>query len=162
MGCWPRKGLLRVSAAVMLAILFCPAPGGDGALAATQWSGLPYSVTLSSHINAVGQTSTGTRSIFLSHDAACTISVSVAVAGDEVLTLGGSGGPTLQTYYRLTGMADNDASWLTSTQFLSRTYTTPAGSGMEFLTLRVQGVAPSDKAPPAGNYHASVILTVTF
>jgi type 1 fimbria pilin len=158
MGCWPRKGLLRVSTAATLAILFCAA----GALGATQWLGLPYSVTMASHISGVGQACEGTKALTLEHDGPCTIHVSVNTGGDEVLTLGGSGGPTLETFYKLTGMADQDAGWLTSTNFLARTYNTPAGAGTENLTLSVRGLAPADKAPTAGNYQATIILTVTF
>ena len=154
-------GLFRVSLAVALAALFCAAREG-GAWGATQWVNLPYSVTLSSHISGVGQASVGSTALTLSHDGPCTISVSVATTGDEVLTLGGSGGPTLETYYQLTGMADQDAGWLTSASFLSRTYNTPAGAGTENLTLSVRALAPADRAPKAGTYQATIILTVTF
>jgi hypothetical protein len=114
------------------------------------------------HISSVGQVSEGTKTLTLEHDSLCTIQVSVALGGDEVLTLGGSGGPTLDTYYMLTGMADQDATWLSAASFLARTYNTPNGAGMETLILHVRGVPPTDRAPAAGNYQATIVLTVTF
>jgi spore coat protein U-like protein len=157
MGWRPRIGLLRVSTAATLAILSCAV----GALGATQWDLLPYSVTMS-QITAMGQASEGTKALVLEHDGPCTIHASVSLGGTAVLTLGPSGGPTLDTYYMLTGMADHDATWLSSTDFLARIYNTPAGAGTENLTLHVRGVPPADAAPKAGNYQATIVITVTF
>jgi hypothetical protein len=160
MGWWPWKGKWRVPAAAMLAALFyCAEILGD-----TQWEGRPYSVALSGNILGVGQSSTGSSVLTLSHDGACSVSVSVPQAGAEVLTLGGAGGgaPTLTTSYRITGIADEDADWLTSDAFLLRTYTVPGGAGTEHLTLWVRGAAPTNEAPEAGSYSAAIVLTVTF
>jgi hypothetical protein len=159
MGWWPRIGLLRVSTAVTLAILFCAARL-ERTWAANQWDGLPYSVSMS-HITGMGQECTGTAALTLEHDGPCTIHVSVLAGGDEQLTLG-VGGPTLETSYMLTGMADQDAAWLPSASFLLRTYNSPPGAGLENLTLHVRGVPPADRAPTAGNYQAAIILTITF
>jgi hypothetical protein len=114
------------------------------------------------HISGVGQISQGTKALMLTHDTPCTIQVSVTLAGDEVLTLGGSGGPTLDTYYMLTGMDDQDATWLSSASFLARTYNAPGSATTENLILHVRGVPPTDRAPAAGNYQATIVLTVTF
>ncbi len=159
MGWWPGTGLKRVPAAAMLAALFCcaRAPG------ATQFIGTPYSVALA-HINHVGQASTGSTAIRLNHTGGCTLSVSAPQDKGEVLTLGGAGGggPTLATSYKITGIADQDTDWVDSNAILSRTYTIPPGGGVTDLTLWVQGVAPSNSAPEAGAYTATIVLTVTF
>jgi hypothetical protein len=153
MGWQPRIGSNRVLTAAMLAALFCCAL----ALGDTQWQGRPYSVTLA-HIQAVGQSSTGSAALTLTHDSQCTLSVSVPQVGDEVLKMGGS---SLTTSYKITGIADQDADWLSSSAFLSRSYSIP-GSGMEHLTLYVQGAPPPNSAPEPGVYSATIILTVTF
>jgi hypothetical protein len=158
MGWWPRIGLWRVPAAVTLVALFCCAE----AWGATQWVGRPYSVTLVAHIAGAGQTSEGSTTLTLTHDDPCTVSVSVAQAGDEFFRLGGPGGPTLDTSYKLTGIADQDADWLSPAAFLSRTYNVPGSGLTEHLTLSVRAAAPTTQAPEAGNYQATIILTVTF
>jgi hypothetical protein len=160
MGWWPRTGKLRVSAAVMLAALFCCAH----VLGVTQWQGRPYSVTLSGSIQTVGQSSTGSSVLTLAHDGPCMVSVSAPQVGAEILTLGGVGvgRPTLATSYKITGIADQDGTWLSSDAFLLRSYSVPGGAGTEHLTLWVRGDAPSDQAPEAGSYTAAIVLTVTF
>jgi hypothetical protein len=160
MGWWPRTGKRRVPAAAMLAALFCCAQ----VLGVTQWQGRPYSVMLTGGIQAVGQSCTGSSVLTLSHDGPCTINVSVPQGGAELLTLGGagSGGGTLVTSYKITGIADQDADWLSSDAFLLRSYSVPGGAGTEHLTLSVRGTAPTDRAPEPGNYTAAIILTVTF
>jgi hypothetical protein len=159
MGWWPGTGNWRVPTAVMLAALLCCAH----LLADTQWQGRPYSVTIPGGIQQVGQSATGTTALTLTHDGPCTFSVSVPQAGAEVLTLGGAGGgPTLATSYKITGMADQDADWLSSDAFLLRSYSVPGGAGVENLTLWVRGAAPADTAPEAGTYTAQIVLTVTF
>jgi hypothetical protein len=157
MGWWPWTGKWRVSAAVMLAALFCCAQGlGD-----TTWQGRPYSVTLDGSIQGSGQACTGSSVLTLTHDGACMVSVSAAAGGSQVLARGG-GGPTLTTSYKVTGIADADADWLTSDAFLLRSYAIPGGAGIEHLTLWVRGAAPADQAPEAGSYSAAIVLTVTF
>ena len=159
MGWWPGTGVKRVTAAVMLAALLCCAR----ALGVTQWQSLPYSVVMSTHIQGLGQSSTGTSPMRLEHDGLCTLSVSVHQLGDEVLTLGGTGagGPTLTTAYKITGIPAQDTDWVSSSAFLSRTYII-AGNATENMTLWVQGTAPADSAPEPGNYTATIVLTVTF
>jgi hypothetical protein len=157
MGWWPWTGLKRVPAAVMLAALFCCARAGGQ----TQWQNRPYSFTVSGPIQHVGETCTGTSALTLSHDGACTLSVSVTQAGDEVLTQR-PGGPTLTTSYKLTGITDGDADYLSSGAFLLRMYSVPGPAGVENLTLWVRAETPPDQVPEAGDYTATIILTVTF
>jgi hypothetical protein len=157
MGWWPWTGIKRVSAAAMLAALFCCAQAVGG----TQWLNRPYSFTTSGNIQNVGAVCTGTSELTLEHDDACTLSVSVFQAGDEVLTQR-PGGPTLTTSYKLTGFADEDADYLSSTAFLLRTYSVPGPAGIEHLTLSVKAETPVDRVAEAGDYTATVIITVTF
>jgi spore coat protein U-like protein len=142
----------------MLATLFCCAR----AVGAPGWQGRPYAVVMS-HIQGVGQPSTGSTQLTLQHDATCTVSVSVNTPGDEVLTVRGSGGggPTLTTSYKITGIADYDANWLSSSAFLTRWYTLN-GNATDTLMLSVQGTGPANSAPEAGAYTAMIVLTVTF
>ncbi len=160
MGWWPRTGKWRVPATAMAAALLCCAQ----VLADTQWQGRPYSVTLAGGIQTVGQTRTGSTAMTLTHDGPCMLSVSVPQNGAQVLTLGGAGGggPTLTTSYKVTGIAEQDADWLTSDAFLLRTYSVLGGPATENMTLWVRGAAPADQAPEPGNYTASIVLTVTF
>jgi hypothetical protein len=155
---WPGTGSTRVPAAAMLAALLCCAR----AFGQTQWQNRPYAVVMS-HIQAVGQVSTGSAPLTLAHDDTCTVSVSVNTPGDEVLTVRGSGGggPTLATSYKITGIADQDADWLSPGAFLSRHYTM-SGHVTDTLTLSVQGTGPANSAPEAGTYTALIVLTVTF
>jgi hypothetical protein len=117
---------------------------------------------MSTHISSVGQACSGSTTLRLWHDGVCTLSVS-APAGGEVLTLGGagSGGPTLTTSYKITGFADQDTSWVGSSAFLSRTYSV-TGSGLQNMTLWVQGAPPANRAAEAGAYTAAIVITVTF
>ncbi len=157
MGWWPRTGIRRVSAAVMLAALFCCAQ----VLGQTQWQNRPYTFAMSGNIQHVGETCTGQSALTLAHDGACTLSVSVTSAGDEVLTQR-PGGPTLTTSYKLTGIADADADYLSAGAFLLRTYSVPGPAGVEHMTLWVKAETPSDQVAEAGDYTATIILTVTF
>jgi len=131
-------------------------------LAGATWNGQPYSLTMPTHISAIGQASTGSINLPLQHDSACNISVSVAQAGNEVLT---HAGQTLTTYYKLTGAAlqgDADATWVTSSDFLTHVYHIASTGPMDTLTLSVKATVPANSAPPAGDYNASIILTVTW
>lgn len=159
MGWWPRNGFKRVPAAAMLAALLCCALSR----AATQFQALPYSLTLS-HIQQVGGICTGSIPVPLAHDTPCWLTVSAPQSGFEILTLGGggSGGPTLTTAYKITGIADSDADWLDSTAFTHRTYSLPGNNLTDTLTLSVKGTAPADAAPEPGDYTATIVLTVTF
>jgi len=114
---------------------------------------------MSTPITHVGQSFSGFSDMPLAHDAQCTVSVS-ASNGNEVLK--NAGGNSLTTQYKLTGIADGDATWVDSTSFLSHTYTVPGNNTTTNITLWVQGTAPVDRAPEAGVYTATITLTVTF
>jgi spore coat protein U-like protein len=157
MGWWPWTGVRRVPTAAVLAALFCCAL----AMGDTQWLGQPYSVVMTDHIRGLGQSSTGSTVLTLTHDSLCTLTVSTPQAGDEVLRQGGPGGATLDTAYMITDIAAGDADWVGSTAFLTRSYLIP-GNGTVHPTLHVKGTAPTDRAPEAGTYTATIVLTVTF
>jgi hypothetical protein len=130
------------------------------ALGATAWVGQPYQLTMPTHISAAGQSFNGSINLTLDHDVPCTLAVSVFSSGDEVLKRGAS---TLTTFYKLSGpqIANGDGDWVGSTEFLTHIYTV-LGSGVgDTITLSVKGTAPSS-APDAGDYSASVILTVSW
>jgi hypothetical protein len=150
MGCRPRTGKWRVPAAVTLAALLSCAP----VLGDAQWvTAPPYSVTMS-NIQHKGQASEGSLELLVSHDAACSLSVTTA----EVLT---AGGRSLTTSYKITNIANGDTDWVSSTAFIGRNYALP-GSGMKTVILSVKGEAPGGTVPEPGNYSAGVVLTLTF
>jgi hypothetical protein len=94
----------------------------------------------------------------LDHDTPCTLGVSVASSGDEVLRKGSA---TLTTAYMLTGptVPDGDTGWVSSADFVTRVYTVVGTGSADPITLSVKGTAPGQTAPDAGQYTAAVILT---
>jgi hypothetical protein len=129
---------------------------------AASWQGEPYSVAIATHITSVGQTPvSGSTNLSLQHDAPCDILVSVSAGGNEVLTLGGR---TLTTSYKLQGAAvsNPDADWVSSAVFLTQTYHVLGVGPLDTLTLSVLATPPANRAPDAGVYSASVILTATW
>jgi hypothetical protein len=97
----------------------------------------------------------------LDYDTPCTITVSVAKAGDEVLA---SGGDTLATSYKLAGAAlqNGDGDWVDSSTFLTRSYSVQGTGPFDEITIWVRAAASSGRANNAGTYSASVILTASW
>ena len=157
MGFKPRIGIQMVRAlAASLMVLEC----SSHSIGATAFVGGPFTVVMTTPITHVGESFSGSSDLPLAHDAQCSVSVSAAAPGSEVLK--SAGGSTLTTHYKVTGIADGDGAWVDSTSFLSRTYTVPGNNITTNLTLWVQGTAPADRAPEAGAYTATVVVTVTF
>jgi hypothetical protein len=129
------------------------------------WVGLPYLPVSIPNINRTNQVPVEASTIppmTLQHTVACDIVVSVALPGNEVLTLGGLGGRTLTTAYKLTGeLSTPDGAWVGSATFIGRTYPVVGGPN-SVITLSVQATPPSNQAPDAGTYTASITLTVTW
>jgi hypothetical protein len=132
---------------------------GGSVLAAANWSSPTYTLTTSSPISAVGQVRTGSINVAVDHDTTCTLSIS----GSPTLTKGSA---TLTTAYKLTGpgwVTNQDGTWVDATTFLTHTYgITNAGPVTTTLTLEVQATPPPNRAPDAGVYSATVVLTVTW
>ena len=130
------------------------------AFGVTHFSAGNYNLTISSHFTSVGQSCTGSAVISLTHDTPCTLGISVARLGDEVLS---NGVQSLETSYKLTGSAllNPDASWVDSNSFLTHTYTIPS-TGVDDITLWAQGTAPPNTATDAGDYTGALILTVSW
>ena len=116
----------------------------EPSIGATAWVGGPFTVVMTTPITHVGESFSGSSNLPLAHDAQCTLSVSAAAPGSEVLKA--AGGSTLTTQYKVTGVADGDGAWVDSTTFLSRTYTVPGNNITTNITLWVQGTAPADRA----------------
>ena len=137
------------------AILLCAVGLAYGA---ASWVGQPYQISIPTHITQCGQSITGAVVMTLDHDTPCTLGVSVASSGDEVLKRGSA---TLTTAYRLTGptVPDGDTEWVSSTDFLTHVYTVVGTGSADPITLSVRGTAPGQSAPDAGQYTAAVILT---
>lgn len=127
--------------------------------AGASWVGQPYQISIPTHITQCGQSITGSVVMTLDHDTPCTLGVSVASSGDEVLKKGGS---SLTTAYMLTGptVPDGDTVWVSSSDFLSRVYTVVGTGSADPITLSVKATAAGQTAPDAGQYTAAVILTV--
>jgi hypothetical protein len=144
---------------VVVAGLICAA--GGLALGGANWSGQPYTLAVPDHITGAGQKHIGSLEMTLDHDTPCTITVSVAKAGDEVLA---SAGDTLATSYKLTGTAlqgGGDPAWVDSSKFLTGNYSVAEGEDPK-ITIWVQAAASSGRANDAGTYSASVILTASW
>ena len=127
--------------------------------AATGWQGEPFSLSIPTHINHLGQVSDGSTVLPLAHDTPITVSISVSTPGDEVLS---SGASTLTTSYKITGIAAGDADWVNSNDFLGHSYFLPGSNITDNLTLWVRAQAPSNRAPDPGAYTASIVLTATW
>ena len=156
MGSMPRNGKYMVRAlAVLLSVLVC----SNHSIGVTAWVGGPFTVVMTTPIAHVGESFSGSSEMPLAHDATCSLSIS-ASNGSEVLK--NAGGAALDTQYKVTGIADGDATWVDSTSFLSRTYSVPGNNTTTNITLWVQGTAPANTAPEAGAYSATITLTVTF
>src|SRR5436309_1986239 len=113
----PRIGKNMVRALVAsLLILEC----SNHSIGATAFVGGPFTVVMTTPISHVGESFSGSSDMPLAHDAQCSLSVSAAVPGSEVLK--SAGGSTLTTQYKVTGMADGDGTWVDSTSFLTHTY----------------------------------------
>jgi hypothetical protein len=132
---------------------------GTWALAATGWLGAPFSLSIPTHINTLSQISDGSTILPLEHDTPITVSVSVPAPGTEVLSCGSF---SLTTSYKITGIASGDANWVNSSDFLTHTYFLPGSNITDQLTLWVRAQAPSDRAPDAGTYSATITLTATW
>jgi len=130
---------------------------------AASWDAQPYSVSIPTHINRTNQVPVeASKDMTLSHDVACDIAVSVAVAGDEVLT---SSGRTLTTAYMLTGNLSNpDGAWVASATFINgvKIYHVIGTGPNSTITLSVQATPPSNQAPDAGTYTAKITLTASW
>jgi len=148
-----------VRIAVVVSGLICAA--GGLALGGATWSGQPYTLAVPDHITGAGQVRSGSLVMTLDHDTPCTIAVSVAKAGDEVLA---SAGDTLATSYKLTGAAlqNGDAEWVDSATFLTRNYSVQGTGPSDGITIWVRAAAGSGRATDAGTYSASVILTASW
>lgn len=142
----------------LLAGVFCV---GGLALGGANWVGQPYSLSIPTHIAASGQTVNGSLLLTLQHDVSCSVVISVAQPGNQVLKRGGQ---SLVTAYKLTGAAlsDGDADYLASDAFIARTYHLPGTGPSDALTLWVQGTAPSGQALDAGAYTSTIVMTVTW
>ena len=150
-----RHDIVRI--AVVVAGLICAA--GGLALGGANWSGQPYTLAVPDHITGAGQAPIGSLEMTLDHDTPCTITVSVAKAGDEVLT---SAGDTLVTRYKLTGAAllNGDEVWVDSSKFLTGNYSVQGADPK--IKIWVEAAAGSGRATNAGTYSASVILTASW
>jgi len=152
-----RHDIVRI--AVVVAGLICAA--GGLALGGANWSGQqPYTLAVPEHITGARQAPIGSLEMTLDHDTPCTITVSVAKAGDEVLT---SAGDTLVTSYKLMGAAlqnGGDGDWVDSSTFLTRNYSVQGTDPK--IKIWVEAAAGSGRANNAGTYSASVILTASW
>jgi hypothetical protein len=131
------------------------------ALGGATWVAQPYSLSIPAHITGINQSISASTNITLQHDVACDIVVSVAVAGNEVLSTGGS---SLPTAYKLTGtnVSNPDGAWVDSTTFITRTYHVAGTGPADTITLSVQATPPANQAPEPGVYTANIILTATW
>ncbi len=134
------------------------------ALGATGWARPEYTATVSTHFSGASQAHSGSTVLVLNHDRAATIRVSVATAGDEVLT--SVYNDTITTSYKLTGTAlggSADGDWVSSAAFISPAHSySVEGVGPSEITIWVRGICAADRSNDAGAYTGSVILTVTW
>ena len=143
--------------AAVVASAICWAAGV--AQGGASWLAQPYSVSIPTHISGTNQAVSASTDMMLQHDVACSIVVSVGL-GNEVLTLNGR---TLTTAYKLEGthLSDSDTDWVGSATFITKTYHV-LGTVDSTIKLSVQATAPSNQAPDAGAYTASITLTASW
>jgi hypothetical protein len=134
---------------------------GIPAYGVASWVGQPYLLSIPTHITHAGQSISGSLNLTLDHDAPCTLNVSVMSGGDEVLHKGTA---VLTTSYKISSpvIPNGDADWVPSAAFPGHTYTVLGIGAADPITLFVKGTAPSQAAPDAGDYGASIVLTVTW
>lgn len=151
-------GSKRLCAVAGLAALLWACQQAHGGVT---WVGQPYQLTMPTHITTRGQFFVGSINLPLDHDVPCTLRVSVASPGDEVLTRGTS---TLTTTYKLSGpqIPNSDPDWVNADTFLAHVYTVLGTGTPDTITLSAKGTAPALSAPEAGDYTASLILTVSW
>ena len=153
--------VLRNNIILALGCLLAVCIGHPAILADASWLDSPYSLEPDGHITSPGQTLDGSLTMTLAHDQPCQISVSVAQAGDEVLSIDGD---ALTTSYKLTGpsVTNPDGHWVGSQTFVTRTYGVDGYGPTSDITISVRAAAASDRANKAGEYSASIVLTVTW
>ena len=97
----------------------------------------------------------------LTHDAPCSVAVSAAGAGQEILT---NSGDSLTTAYKFTGatLQNPDATWVDSSTFLTHTYNVLGTGPNDSITLAVQGTSATNHAVESGNYSAALVFTVSW
>jgi hypothetical protein len=156
MGCKPWIGIKMVRA---LSVLFAVLVRSNHSIGATNWISTSYTVTMDTAISHVGESFSGSSELSLVHDTQCTLIVSATGGSEELKNAGGS---KLTTHYKLTGVTGGDSAWVDSTTFLTHTYIVPGNNTTTNMTLWVQGTAPSNRAPEAGLYTATIIITATF
>jgi hypothetical protein len=145
---------------VVIVHVLCP----GHCLGATGWAQPNYSLTITAHIAGSNVSQWDSTVMTLNHDGAATIQASVTTSGNEVLTSASS--DTLATSYKLTGAAlgaTADSDWVASLTFISpaKSYSVE-GVGPSDITLWLRGTSSSGRANDAGDYTASVVLTVTW
>ncbi len=153
--------VLRKNIIQALGCLLAVCSGHSTTLADASWQDAPYSFETDGHITFPGQVRDGTLEMTLAHDQPCRVSVSVAQAGDEVLSIDGD---ALTTSYKLTGpsVLNPDEHWVGSQTFISRTYDVDGHGPTSDITLSVRVAAAGDRANNAGEYSASIVLTVSW
>jgi len=152
-----RQNVAKVAMIVCCCVCAVCRPASGGA----SWSGQPYTLAIPDHITGLAQARSGSLVMTLDHDLPCTITISVAEAGDEVLA---SAGDTLVTSYMLTGAAlgNGDTEWVDSSTFLTRNYSVQGTGPSDGIKIWVRSTASSARANDAGEYSASVILTASW
>jgi len=133
-----------------------------GLLLAAGWAGQPYAVSVANHISARKQSQSDSLKMTLQHDSPCSITVSVAQAGDEVLTLSGS--DILTTAYMLRGpsLQNGDGDWVASSVFLTHSYLVEGNGPSDEITIWVCATSADDRANDAGSYSSAVTLTASW
>lgn len=126
------------------------------------WQDPAPTLALPTSFSHVNQTVTGSVLLPIVHDGAATIRVSAGVGAADLKT---GSGDILTTSYKLVGdplggSADGD--WLTSTNFVDPNRAPYAVTGPGDVTLWVQAASPAGRAPDAGDYAATLTLTLSW
>lgn len=133
----------------------------DLAIGDASWANQPYQLTIPAQIAGRGQSVSSSINLTLNHDVACTVDIS-AVSGNEVLH---NGAATLTTQYKLRGacLSVQDGDWISAADFISSSgYVVPGTGPTDTVTLHVQATAPTASDPPAGDYSATLTVTVSW
>jgi len=145
----------------VLSCLFATCAMSSLALADGAWLDGPYTLAMEESITAGGRESSGSVVMTLVHNEPCQISMSVLHEGDEVLSCNGD---TLTTNYKLAGenLQNPDAEWIDPQTFLQKAYQIMSFGPESQVTLWVRATASMMRANEAGNYEASLVMTLSW
>ena len=145
--------------AALISVIGCASRASIGD---ASWTTQSFTLSVPSHITGRSQSVNSSTDLTLQHTTFCTLTVSVAIAGNECLSLNGQ---TLITSYELTGTNlpnGGDATWIPAANFVGRSYLISTLGPVDTVTLHVKADSPAALPPETGTYSAAIIITASW